>query len=87
MFLKLVDQYLTSEIWCTHFDKFKFCYEIHKMIMIWNYPHSSFHVEHMGPTCILSAPGGSHVGPMNLLSGYAHDNQLSEIVNNHSPSH
>ena len=30
------------------------------------YPDSNVHVAHMGPTWILSAPGGPHVGPMNL---------------------
>ena len=30
------------------------------------YPDSKVHVAHMGPTWVLLAPGGSHVGPMNL---------------------
>ena len=30
------------------------------------YPDSKFHVAHMGPTWVLSAPGGPHVGPMNV---------------------
>ena len=30
------------------------------------YPDSKVHVAHMGPTWVLSAPGGPHVGPMNL---------------------
>ena len=29
-------------------------------------PDSKFHVAHMGPTWILTAPGGPHVSPMNL---------------------
>ena len=29
-------------------------------------PDSKVHVAHMGPTWVLSAPGGPHVGPMNL---------------------
>ena len=29
-------------------------------------PDSKLHVAHMGPTWVLSAPGGPHVGPMNL---------------------
>ena len=29
-------------------------------------PDSKFHVAHMGPTWVLSTPGGPHVGPMNL---------------------
>ena len=32
-----------------------------------NYPESKGHVANMGPTWVLSAPGGSHVGPMNLV--------------------
>ena len=29
-------------------------------------PDSKVHGANMGPTCVLSAPGGPHVGPMNL---------------------
>ena len=29
-------------------------------------PDSKVHVAHMGPTWVLSARGGPHVGPMNL---------------------
>ena len=29
-------------------------------------PDSKVHVAHMGPTWVLSAPGGPHAGPMNL---------------------
>ena len=31
-----------------------------------NYPYSKVCVANMGPTWVLSAPGGPHVGPMNL---------------------
>ena len=31
-----------------------------------NYPDSKVHGANMGPTWVLSAPGGPHVGPMNL---------------------
>ena len=31
-----------------------------------NIPDSNFHGAHMGPTWVLAAPGGPHVGPMNL---------------------
>ena len=31
-----------------------------------NYPYSKIHGANMGPTWILSAPDGPHVGPMNL---------------------
>ena len=34
-----------------------------------NYPDSKVHGPIMGPTWILSAPDGPHVGPMDLLSG------------------
>ena len=30
------------------------------------YPDNKVHGAHMGPTWVLSAPGGPHVGPMNL---------------------
>ena len=30
------------------------------------YPESKVHGANMGPTCVLSAPNGPHVGPMNL---------------------
>ena len=29
-------------------------------------PDSKVHGANMGPTCVLSAPDGPHVGPMNL---------------------
>ena len=32
-----------------------------------HFPDSKVHVAHMGPTRYLSAPGGPHVGPMNLV--------------------
>ena len=32
----------------------------------YNYPDSKVHGANMGPTWVLSAPGGPHVGPMNL---------------------
>ena len=31
-----------------------------------SYPDSKVHETYMGPTWVLSAPGGHHVGPMNL---------------------
>ena len=31
-----------------------------------SFAESKVHVAHMGPTGVLSAPGGPHVGPMNL---------------------
>ena len=34
-------------------------------------PDSEVHGDNMGPTWVLSAPGGLHVGPINLLSGCA----------------
>ena len=32
----------------------------------YNYPDSKVHGANMGPTWVLSAPDGPHVGPMNL---------------------
>ena len=31
-----------------------------------NIPDSKVHMANMGPTWVLSAPGGPHVGPMNF---------------------
>ena len=39
-----------------------FCYPI----LNYNIPVNQVHWANMGPTCVLWAPGGSHVGPMNL---------------------
>ena len=33
------------------------------------HPDSKGHVANMGPTWVLSSPGGPHVGPMNLAIG------------------
>ena len=33
---------------------------------IYTFPDCKVHGANMGPTWVLSAPGGSHVGPMNL---------------------
>ena len=33
---------------------------------MYNYPDSKAHGANMGPTWVLSAPDGPHVGPMNL---------------------
>ena len=33
----------------------------------WRYPDSKVHGANMGPTWVLSAPDGPHVGPMNLV--------------------
>ena len=35
----------------------------------WLYPDSKVHRANMGPTWVLSAPGGPHVGPMDLAIG------------------
>ena len=37
-----------------------------KACSIYTFPDSNIHVAHMGPTWVLSAPGGPHVGPMDL---------------------
>ena len=36
------------------------------------FPDSKVHVAHMGPTWVLSALGGPHVGPMNLVIRVSH---------------
>ena len=41
------------------------------------YPDRKFHVAHMGPTWVLSAPGGPQVGPMNLDIRVANEIQLT----------
>ena len=33
---------------------------------LWTNPDSKVHVANMGPTWVLSAPDGPHVGPMNF---------------------
>ena len=35
-------------------------------IILYNDPDSKVHGANMGPTWVLSAPDGPHVGPMNL---------------------
>ena len=42
------------------------------MCYTWMYPDSKFHMAQMGPTWVLSAPGGPHVGPMNLAIRVLH---------------
>ena len=37
-----------------------------QMQNVWIFPDSKVHGANMGPTWVLSAPDGSHVGPMNL---------------------
>ena len=42
-------------------------------------PDNKFHVVHMGPTWVLSSPGGPHVGPMNLaLRDCLHCSNMTE---------
>ena len=71
----IVWQYSTYQEICTRRALFVFCCGL--VLVGFNqilrgdlfrtiYPDSKFHVAHMGPTWVLSAPGGSHVGPMNL---------------------
>ena len=40
---------------------------LHNMTCASNYPDSEVHGGNMGPTWVLSAPDGPHVGPMNLV--------------------
>ena len=45
---------------------FQYCQCCFTNTGVFLYPDSKVHGAHMGPTCILSAPDGPHVGPMNL---------------------
>ena len=47
------------------------------------YPDSKIHGANMGPTWVLSAPDGPHVGPMNLAIRVAAENGVCEMVANH----
>ena len=46
------------------------------------YPDSKVHEANMGPTWVLSAPDGPHVGPINLAIGVAsvHDGSYDVVV-------
>ena len=45
-----------------------------KMQSVYTYPDKNVHLAYMGPTWVLSAPGGPHVGPMNLtIRAYFHN--------------
>ena len=46
-----------------------------------NYPDSKIHGANMGPTCVLSVPGGSHVGPMNFAFWICLSRQISRKIN------
>ena len=41
----------------------------------------------MGPTLVLSAPGGPHVGPMNLAIRFMYSNTHSHASDNPVPAH
>ena len=49
----------------THDIKNPFNY-IYEVQLIHDFPDSKVHVANMGPTWVMSAPDGPHVGPMNL---------------------
>ena len=49
-------------VWITHKHTLLYYYIIRVMI-----PDSKVHGVNMGPTWVLSAPDGPHVGPMNLV--------------------
>ena len=57
-----------SELRRLNFDNTVWCYS--SVVNSWqnfhNSPDSKVQVAHMGPTWVLSAPGGPHVGTMNL---------------------
>ena len=42
-------------------------YEFHLMLLTGKFPDSKIHGANMGPTWVLSAPGGPHVRPINLV--------------------
>ena len=46
---------------------------------IHKYPDSKFHGANMGPTSVLSAPDGPHIGPMNLAIRVYHDLNLHSL--------
>ena len=63
----------TVTMWFAFFDTFHFLQNAPKRYLIacpWGqkliYPDSIVHAANMGPTWLLSAPDGPHVGPMNL---------------------
>ena len=63
--LLLIDQ----SVYYLHKARQWHCRVLRKMILRWiseTIPDSKVHVDHMGPTWVLSAPGGPHVCPMNL---------------------
>ena len=43
------------------------------------YSDRKVHVANMGPTWVLSAPGGPHIGPMNLAIGLVMQNARVSI--------
>ena len=44
----------------------------------WPLPDSEVHGANMGPTWVLSAPDGPHVGPVNLAIGVVNTNVLGD---------
>ena len=46
---------------------------------ICKFPDSKVHLAHIGPTWFLSAPGGPHVGPMNLANWVTHQNHFTDF--------
>ena len=46
--------------------------EITPLVLPPGYPDNKVHGANMGPTWVLSAPDGPHVGPMNLAIGYSY---------------
>ena len=42
---------------------------LHNFSRMYKYPESKVHGTNMGPTWVLLAPDGPHVGPMNLALG------------------
>ena len=64
--------YTNMEIWITEWVKnhihYQVCKTINKFPDFKDFiPDSNVHGANMGPTWVLSSPGGPHVGPMNLV--------------------
>ena len=59
---------------------FHFCDEV--SFMLHHFPDSNVHGANMGPTWVLSAPAGPHVGPMNIAirDGYIHTNDHNHTL-------
>ena len=71
--------FLTNKLWPDHRKAYPPCM-LWKIILqlFYNTPESKVHGANLGPTWVLSAPDGPHVGPMNLA---IRDDHLPRKVN------